>query len=165
MDSNESWWYCQHLYRALLSIFFLYREKMAPKVGTVVSKIEFSRFRENRDSNLEFSGMLSYPFTRSLSVPSFIALRSAVWPVGRGQTNTHPNKPGGAEDLSCLRRLGTRNHVPKRRETSFARLRRNEFIFTHESTRNFIRANGSMSASRSALISKFEGCQREILNR
>ena len=83
----------------------------------------------------------------------------------RPWTNKQTNKPGGAEDLSCLRRLGTRNHVPKRWETSFARLRRNEFIFTHESTRNFSRANGSMSASRSALISKFEGCQREILNR
>ena len=74
---------------------------MAPKGGTVASKIDFSRFRENGISIPEFFGMASYPVGISFSMPNLVALRSAVWPAGPEQTNKQTNKPGGEADL-CL---------------------------------------------------------------
>ena len=40
--------------RAIFAISTFIHEKMAPKVGTVATKIDFSRFRENGISNREF---------------------------------------------------------------------------------------------------------------
>ena len=47
MGSIESLSYFKGRLEPFFSISILIREKMAPKAGTVASKIDFSRFREN----------------------------------------------------------------------------------------------------------------------
>ena len=67
---------------------------MAPKVGTVAQNFFFCNLFFFQKSNLEFRELAHIPATRSMHLPSFIAIQPAVWPLGPGQTKSRSDFNG-----------------------------------------------------------------------
>ena len=148
MGSFESLWYFKGRLEAGFWNFVLVAVKMAPKVGTVASKIDFSRFPGKRDIE---SGILSgrhKPSTRRLHLPSFILIRSAVWPAGSAQTHKQTSQVAPRTSASSTE---SGSHGPKRPEICFAWLCRCESIGSHVSARNqtfrWHKVNGQQSGA------------------
>ena len=95
MGLIESLWHLENSLGSFFRYRFSFARKWRPKQALSLRISFFCQFLFFRKSKFEISSTSHLPDIRSISLPSFMAIRPAVWPVACGQTNRQTDKPDG----------------------------------------------------------------------